>query len=175
MQTFTLHHLTDISPTCWYLFPAEGADGEEGQSGGVRSKNSQSYFGDYSQEQPAPDRAECKVSGLHHYRDAPHLLVCIKICLTQRYSVPISHLQVLQREHQKTKANRIISRLKQIKQEDEVVTHNFNLSNMMSRTIRYYRITYRNTNKKHTIHVISFSGCFVFQSAGRYKEPFVAV
>ena len=136
MQTFTLHHLTDISPTCLYLFPAEGAGREEEQSGGVRGKNSQSYFGDYSQEQPAPDRAEHKVSGLHHSWDATHLLTCIKLCLAQRYSVPVSHLQVLQREHQKTKANRIILRLKQIKQEDEVVTHNFTLSNIMSRTIR---------------------------------------
>lgn len=55
-------------------------------------------------------------------------------------------LQVVEREHQKIKATRMIASLKQIKQEDQIVVNTFNLANMMRRTRRWYSLSHTHTH-----------------------------
>lgn len=55
-------------------------------------------------------------------------------------------LQVVEREHQKIKATRMIASLKQIKQEDQIVVNTFNLANMMRRTRRWCSLSHTHTH-----------------------------
>lgn len=67
----------------------------------------------------------------------PAVLLCGFTCNCWLFSPVLLLLQVVEREHQKIKATRMIASLKQIKQEDQIVVNTFNLANMMRRTRRW--------------------------------------
>lgn len=79
------------------------------------------------------------------------------------FSPVLSLLQVVERQHQRIKATRMIASLKQIKQEDQIVVNTFNLANMMRRTRRWCSPSLSvSLSHTHCLHLQShsFSSCF---------------
>lgn len=86
----------------------------------------------------------------------PPLLLSGVMCNCRFSSAVLQLLQVVEREHQKIKATRMIASLKQIKQEDQIVVNTFNLANMMRRTRRWCSLSLSpSLSHTHTITDLS--------------------